>query len=75
MPVVTTREADAVVRVKDGQTVIIAGLIQTRKFRDRSGVYGLSMIPLLGPLFRQDTEEVRNTELVLFLTPKIVHPD
>ncbi len=75
VPVVTTREADAVVRVKDGQTVIIAGLIQTRKFRDRSGVYGLSMIPLLGPLFRQDTEEVRNTELVLFLTPKIVHPD
>lgn len=74
VPVVTTREADTIVRVKDGQTVIIAGLINERKFKDRSGVYGLSMIPLLGPLFRQDSEETRSTEIVLLLTPKIVNP-
>ncbi len=73
MPVVTTREADTIVRVKDGETVIIAGLINERKFKDRTGVYGLSMIPLLGPLFRQDTEETRNTEIVLLLTPRIVN--
>jgi len=73
VPIVTTREADTVVRVKDGETVIIAGLIQERKFKDRTGVLGLSSVPLLGPLFRVDTEETRNTELVVFMTPRIVH--
>lgn len=73
VPVVTTREADTVVRIKDGETVIIAGMIQERKFKDRTGVFGLSLVPLLGPLFRMDTEETRNTELVVFLTPRIVH--
>jgi len=73
VPVVTTREADTVVRIKDGQTVIIAGLIQERKFKDRTGILGLSSVPLLGPLFRVDTEEKRNTELVVFLTPRIVY--
>jgi MSHA biogenesis protein MshL len=73
VPVVTTREADTVVRVKDGETVVIAGLIQERKFKDRTGIFGLANIPLLGPLFRADTEERRNTELVVFLTPRILH--
>ncbi len=63
MPVITTREADTVVRIKDGETVVIAGLIQERKFKDRTGIKGLSSVPLLGPLFRMDTEEMRNTEL------------
>lgn len=52
---------------------MIAGLIQERKFKDRTGVFGLASIPLLGPLFRSDTEEKRNTELVVFLTPRIIH--
>lgn len=73
VPVITTREADTIVRVKDGETVVIAGLIQEKKFKDRTGVFGLANIPLLGPLFRADTEEKRNTELVVFLTPRIIH--
>jgi len=73
VPVITTREADTVVRIKDGETVVIAGLIQERKFKDRTGIKGLSSVPLLGPLFRMDTEEMRNTELVVFLTPRIIH--
>lgn len=73
VPVITTREADTVVRIKDGETVIIAGLIQERKFKDKTGIKGLSNIPILGPLFRMDTEEMRNTELVVFLTPKIIY--
>lgn len=73
VPVITTREADTIVRIKDGETVIIAGLIQERKFKDRTGIKGFSSIPLLGPLFRMDTEESRNTELIVFLTPRIIH--
>lgn len=73
VPIVTTREADTVVRIKDGETVVIAGLIQERKFKDRTGIFGFANIPLLGPLFRADTEEKRNTELVVFLTPRIIH--
>ncbi len=73
VPVITTREADTIVRIKDGETVIIAGLIQERKFKDKTGIKGLSNIPLLGMLFKMDTEEMRNTELVVFLTPKIIY--
>ncbi|MDD3847413.1 MAG: secretin and TonB N-terminal domain-containing protein [Syntrophorhabdaceae bacterium] len=73
VPVITTREADTIVRIKDGETVVIAGLIQERKFKDRTGIKGLSSVPLLGQLFRMDTEEKRNTELVVFLTPKIIY--
>ena len=73
VPVITTREADTVVRIKDGETVIIAGLIQERKFKDMTGIKGLSSIPVLGSLFKMDTEEMRNTELVVFLTPKIIY--
>ena len=73
VPVITTREADTIVRIKDGETVVIAGLIQERKFKDRTGIKGLSSVPILGQLFRMDTEEKRNTELVVFLTPKIIY--
>ncbi len=73
VPVITTREADTIVRIRDGETVVIAGLIQERKFKDRTGIKGLSSVPILGQLFRMDTEEKRNTELVVFLTPKIIY--
>ncbi len=73
VPIISTREADTIVRLKDGETVVIAGLIQERKYKDRTGLYGLANIPVLGQLFRADTKELRNTELVVFLTPRIIH--
>ncbi len=70
-PLLSVREADTTVRVKDGQTIIIAGLMQERKDENEIGVPGLKSVPFLGGLFRHKTETKRNTELVIMITPTL----
>ena len=70
-PLLSVRETDTTVRVKDGQTIIIAGLMQERKDETQIGVPGLKSIPVLGQLFRHKTESKRNTELVIMITPTL----
>ncbi len=70
-PLLSVRETDTTVRVKDGQTIIIAGLMQEKKEEVYIGVPGLQSIPLLGALFRYKTERNRNSELVIMITPTI----
>jgi len=57
---------------KDGESLVIGGLIQDRNEVTASGIPLLSKIPLLGPLFRFTTKTAGKTELVILLTPKIV---
>jgi type II secretory pathway component GspD/PulD (secretin) len=65
------RETDTTVRVRDNQTIIIAGLMQERSEKTVIGVPGLKSIPLLGALFRYQTETKRNAELVIMITPTL----
>ena len=72
VPVIDVRETDTIVRVPDGATVVIGGLIQ-EKTRDNSGkVPLLGDIPLFGKLFSQQVRESEKIELVILLTPRIV---
>ncbi|MEK6715766.1 MAG: secretin N-terminal domain-containing protein [Candidatus Omnitrophota bacterium] len=66
------RSTKSVIRVKDGETVMIGGLIRTRKKDVRKKTFILSDIPILGVLFR--SKDISNTdrELVVFLTPHIL---
>jgi MSHA type pilus biogenesis protein MshL len=70
-PLLSVRETDTTVRVKDGQTVIIAGLMQEKTEKTFTGVPGLQSLPLLGNLFRYRTETKRNSELVIMITPTL----
>ncbi len=71
----TINETDNVVRTKDGQVVVIGGLI-TESTRDtRTRVPGLSSLPLLGALFRSGTQSTVKRELVILLKPTIVKDD
>lgn len=70
-PLLSVRETDTTVRVANGQTILIAGLMQEKKEESQTGVPGLKSIPLLGNLFRYRTESKRNTELVILITPTI----
>lgn len=72
VPIVAVRAADTVVRVKDGHTVVIGGLMQTRSTRNTQGVPALQEVPVLGYLFRQQADEDRKTELVILLTPTVL---
>jgi len=68
-PLLSVRETDTTVRVRDGQTIIIAGLMQEKKEKILIGIPGLKSIPLLGALFRYKAEKKRNSELVIMITP------
>jgi type II secretory pathway component GspD/PulD (secretin) len=70
-PLLSVRETDTTVKVQDGQTIIIAGLMQEKKEESYIGVPGLQSVPLLGGLFRYRTETKRNAELVIMITPTL----
>ncbi len=72
LPITSTRTANSQVRVKDGDTVIIGGLIKEDKFKTTKRVKFLSNIPLLGNLFTYKSEENLRSELVIFITPYII---
>ncbi|MGD2115261.1 MAG: cohesin domain-containing protein [Acidobacteriota bacterium] len=75
-PIIGTRTIESTIRLKDGETNFLAGLIrQDNSFSD-SGVPGLSDIPVLGRLFSKNTTDNRRTDVILTLTPHIVRlPD
>ena len=71
-PVIDTRETDTMARLRASETIIIGGLMQTRREKVVSGVPGLRSIPLLGRLFTTTKDVERKAELVIFLTPTII---
>lgn len=66
-----TRNASTVLRLKHGETQILAGLIQDSERKNANKVPGLGEIPLLGRLFSNNSDEKNKTEIVLAITPKI----
>jgi type II secretory pathway component GspD/PulD (secretin) len=70
LPTKSTRRANTVVRVKDGQTIIIGGLVQNEAQDIRTKIPILGDLPLLGPLFRTTAHSSSQTELVIFITPR-----
>lgn len=72
IPGVKTRKVNTTVELADGETLIIAGLLKQTSSKNRAGIPWLSNIPLLGILFSNRSENKDDTELVIFITPKIV---
>jgi type II secretory pathway component GspD/PulD (secretin) len=75
LPVLSTRKAQTTVRVKDGETIMIGGLVQTQDYDTTVKIPFLGDIPLLGNLFRSKSKSHINSELVIFVTPHILTPD
>lgn len=67
-----TRNTSTALRLKDGETQILAGLIQNNETSAVNKVPGLGDLPLLGRLFSNDNHDKSKTELVLLITPHIV---
>jgi general secretion pathway protein D len=67
-----TRNAATSLRLKDGETQVLAGLINDEDRRNADKVPGLSSIPGLGRLFTSNSDTVNKTEIVLLITPRIV---
>ena len=71
-PSFVSREAETTVVVRDGESVILGGIIDDQMRRTRSGVPYLMNVPVLGRLFRVDTERLERTELVILITPHVI---
>jgi general secretion pathway protein D len=74
-PVISTREAVTRVLVRDGQTIVLGGLRDQQRDVNSGGVPVLSSIPLIGGLFGSSSRRTNETELYLFLTPRILRTD
>jgi len=72
VPALRTRKAETSVQVKNGETVVIGGLLQTDTSSTVKKIPILGDIPLLGHLFRSTSKEKAETELIIFVTPEIV---
>jgi general secretion pathway protein D len=67
-----TRNANTLLRLKDGETQILAGLIQDSDTKNAAGIPGLSQIPIVGRLFGSHNSDREKSEIVLSITPRII---
>ena len=74
-PIVANRQAKTTVMVKDGQTIVIGGIIKENSERQTKAVPVLSKIPLLGEVFKSRSTVTTKSELMVFLTPWILKDD
>jgi general secretion pathway protein D len=71
-PVIGTRTITSTIRLKDGETNFLAGLIRKDKTRTKSGIPFLSDLPILGPLFSETSTDDKRTDVFLTLAPHII---
>lgn len=74
-PTINSRVLDSTVRLQDGETIILGGLIQESQIKNFNKVPILGDIPLLGKLFRNRSTEAEKSELVIFITPHVFYGD
>jgi general secretion pathway protein D len=67
-----TRNAATTLRLRDGETQILAGLISDEERKSASRVPGLGDLPVIGRLFSQTRDNITKTEIVLLITPRLV---
>jgi len=72
VPIVSTSEAETVIKIKDGTMIMIAGLMKESKADTINGIPFLSKIPWVGAAFSNRSVVTTKTELIVFLTPYII---
>jgi general secretion pathway protein D len=71
-PIIGTRNIETTIRLKDGETNFLAGLLRTDETFDESGIPGIAEIPLLGRLFSRTGTNRQRTDVILTMTPHII---
>ena len=74
IPALSTRRAETELELNDGQSFVIAGLMDNRLTKNISKLPGLGDIPILGKFFTSHNTNKSNTELVVVVTAHLVHP-
>jgi len=72
LPTFGNREISTVIRLRDGETNMLAGLIRDEERKSTEGVPGLSDLPVIGHIFAHSKTETTQTDIILTLTPHII---
>jgi pilus assembly protein CpaC len=73
-PIFNTRNLDATVELRDGQSFSVAGLLQTDNQLNQDQLPWIGDVPILGSLFKSSSYKKHDTELVVIVTPRLVQP-
>jgi pilus assembly protein CpaC len=73
-PIIDTRTVKTSVDLKEGESLILAGLLSDQMKKNMSKIPILGDIPILGALFRSTSDQLTKTDLAFFITPKLVKP-
>jgi len=74
-PIIANRKVDAVLRVRDGETIVLGGLFQDTSSETIARLPFLGSIPILGTFFRNKATSRQRDEVVFFITPHLLPPD
>ncbi|MEW6325008.1 MAG: type IV pilus secretin PilQ, partial [Nitrospirota bacterium] len=75
IPTLITREASTEMIARDGQTVVIGGIYQKTETSQRTGIPFFSDLPVIGWLFKKESKVEDQTELLIFVTPRLYRED
>jgi general secretion pathway protein D len=72
IPIIATRKVKNIIRLKDGETNLTAGLLQDQERQSIKGIVGLKDVPILGGLFSKTNLDIEQTDLIMTITPSII---
>jgi general secretion pathway protein D len=72
LPIFTTREVKNIIRLREGETNLLAGLLNDEERRTVKGIAGLKSIPVLGSLFSSSEKTIQQTDVIMTITPYIL---
>jgi general secretion pathway protein D len=72
LPTFNSREVNSTIRLRDGETAVLAGLISDIQREVIRGMPGLSLLPFIGRLFSYNLDEVQQTDVIITLTPRVL---
>ncbi len=75
IPIISTQELNTTVTVKNGQTIVLGGLITERETLTNRGIPVLRKIPIIRALTSTTKSEITREELIIFIQPHIINPD
>lgn len=71
-PIISTRKIENDVRVKDGESNMLGGLIERTETKNLNGIPGLAQVPLLKYMFSDNSNEVQEDEILIMVTPHVI---
>jgi len=72
LPIISSRHIKNVIRLKNGETNLLAGLLKDEERKTKKGIFGIKNLPLLGDLFSNTDQNIQQTDVIMTITPYII---